>query len=76
MIAQIADLRLCALMYLRPCVSVPLCICALMFLCPYVLSSLCLRHYVLQPFVCALMSAFDQQAALEEIFAVYGFAVF
>ena len=51
MLAQVADLRVCAFMSLRPC--------ALMFLCPYVPVALCLRPFVLRPFACAaLMSGF------------------
>ena len=50
MLAQLADLRLCALMSLFPYVPAPLCPCALMF------ALLCLRPYVLRSFVCALMS--------------------
>ena len=46
MLAQIADLRLSALMPLRPYVPVPLCPCALVSL----------RPYILRPFVRALMS--------------------
>ena len=42
MLAQIADLRLCALMSL----------------CPYVPAPLCLRPYVLRPFVCTIISGF------------------
>ena len=40
MLAQIADLRICALMSLRPYVLVPLCPCTLMS------APLCLRLYV------------------------------
>ena len=40
MLAQLADLRFCALGSLRPYVSVPLCPCAL-----------CLHPYVLRPYV-------------------------
>ena len=45
MLAQLADLRFCALMSLRPYVPVPLCPCARMSapLCP---APLCLRPYV------------------------------
>ena len=46
MLAQLADLRLCDLMSLRPYVPVPLC------LRPYVL-----HPYVLRTFVCELLSA-------------------
>ena len=42
MLAQLANLRLCALMSFRPNVPVPLCPAP--------------RLYVLRPFVCALMS--------------------
>ena len=45
MLAQLADLRLCALMSLRPYVPAPLCPCALMSapLCP---APFCLSPYV------------------------------
>ena len=43
MLAQLGDLRLCALMSLRSFVPAPL----------------CMRTYVLRPFVCARMSGFD-----------------
>ena len=58
MLAQLADIRLCALMSLRPYVPAPLCPCALMsaLLCPCALMS---APYVLRNFVCALMSGFD-----------------
>ena len=50
MLAQIADLRLFALLFLCPY--------ALMSLRPYVPAPLCLRTYVLRTFVCALMQDF------------------
>ena len=43
MLAQLADLRLCALMSLGPYVPMPL----------------CLRPYVMSPFFCAFMSGFE-----------------
>ena len=48
MLAQIADLRLCALMSLRPYVPVPL----------------SLRPYVLCPFVCAVLCGFGNTASI------------
>ena len=50
MLAQLADLRLCALMSLRPYVRVPLCLRPYV-LRPYVLRPYVLRPYVLRPFV-------------------------
>ena len=51
MLAQLADLRLCALMSLRPYVPAHLC------LRPNVPAHLCLRHYVHALMSCALLSA-------------------
>ena len=50
MLAQLADLRLCALMSLRPYVPAPLCPCALMSvpLCP---ATLCPAPFCLCPYV-------------------------
>ena len=55
MLAQIADLRLCALMSMCPYVPAPLCLRPYV-LCSYVLRPYVLRTYVLRPFVRALMS--------------------
>ena len=65
MLAQLADLRFCALMA-SPYVSAPLCPCALMSLRPYVPVPLRLRPYVLRPFVCALMSGFEPSKPFHE----------
>ena len=51
MLAQLADLRLCALMSLRPYVPAPLCPRALMFLRPYVPATLCPASFCLRPYV-------------------------
>ena len=55
MLAQIADLRLCALMSLRPYVLAPLCPCTLMSspLCPAPLcpATLCPAPFFLRPYV-------------------------
>ena len=56
MLAQITDLRLCALISMRPYVPMPLCPHDLMSPEPYVPAPLCLRTYVLHLFVCALVS--------------------
>ena len=52
MLAQLADIRLCALMSLRPYVPAPLCPCTLMSLRSYVPAPLCLHLMS-----CAILSA-------------------
>ena len=67
MLAQIADLRHCALMSLNPFVLAPSCFCTLMsaHLCPVpFVSALLPAPFCLRPFVLALLSGFDLKYAL------------